>query len=247
MYSITYCLLRSLVEHSCINPKSLTFGYLDEKPVDTGLMKFLGLCPSPCLGIWSLPLHSPPPRPLLRLMLSLHESKGSMTSRKSRLCGTMALPSLWPYYPLPCICVPFLAIDSYVMNSDYDLSLCGLCQHIVGPPPAPITFAPLALHLRPPILGLPLDEVSLYDNPLPSRSRSPQTLLKLVHHCLDPMPLSSISTISIAHHFLHDNIVAYSSRVLAFASSCSMLRPYDLNFAFASWITLVPLSNASLR
>ncbi|RRT32581.1 hypothetical protein B296_00055620 [Ensete ventricosum] len=43
---IAYCLLRSLVEHSCINPKSLAFGYLDEKPVDTGLMKFLGLCPS---------------------------------------------------------------------------------------------------------------------------------------------------------------------------------------------------------
>ncbi|RWW60012.1 hypothetical protein BHE74_00033023 [Ensete ventricosum] len=43
---ISYCLLRSLVEHSCINPKSFTFGYLDEKPVDTGLMKFLGLCPS---------------------------------------------------------------------------------------------------------------------------------------------------------------------------------------------------------
>ncbi|RZR99638.1 hypothetical protein BHM03_00029214 [Ensete ventricosum] len=45
-YSTTYCLLCSLVEHSCINPKSLTFGYLDEKPIDTGLMKFLGLCPS---------------------------------------------------------------------------------------------------------------------------------------------------------------------------------------------------------
>ncbi|RWW00087.1 hypothetical protein GW17_00036963, partial [Ensete ventricosum] len=42
----TYCLLRSLVEHSCINPKSLAFGYLDEKPIDIGLMKFLGLCPS---------------------------------------------------------------------------------------------------------------------------------------------------------------------------------------------------------
>ncbi|RWV82195.1 hypothetical protein GW17_00056324 [Ensete ventricosum] len=43
--SIAYCLLRSLVEHSCINPKSLAFGYLDEKPIDIGLMKFLGLCP----------------------------------------------------------------------------------------------------------------------------------------------------------------------------------------------------------
>ncbi|RZR87486.1 hypothetical protein BHM03_00014898 [Ensete ventricosum] len=44
--SIAYFLLRSLVEHSCINPKSLTFGYLDEKPIGTGLMKFLGLYPS---------------------------------------------------------------------------------------------------------------------------------------------------------------------------------------------------------
>ncbi|RZS12907.1 hypothetical protein BHM03_00044423 [Ensete ventricosum] len=88
-----YCLLCSLVEHSCINPKSLTFGYLDEKPIDTGLMKFLGLCPSRGLGTWSLPFHSPPPRPLLRLMLSLHESKGSMTPRKARLCGTIVLLS----------------------------------------------------------------------------------------------------------------------------------------------------------
>ncbi|RWW51635.1 hypothetical protein BHE74_00041994 [Ensete ventricosum] len=44
--STVYCILRSLVEHSCINPKSLAFGYLDEKPIDIGLMKFLGLCPS---------------------------------------------------------------------------------------------------------------------------------------------------------------------------------------------------------
>ncbi|RWW74585.1 hypothetical protein BHE74_00017472, partial [Ensete ventricosum] len=42
----TYCLLRFLVEHSYINLKSLAFGYLDEKAIDTGLMKFLGLCPS---------------------------------------------------------------------------------------------------------------------------------------------------------------------------------------------------------
>ncbi|RWV88795.1 hypothetical protein GW17_00049090 [Ensete ventricosum] len=41
----TYCLLCSLVEHSYINPKSLVFDYLDEKFIDTGLMKFLGLCP----------------------------------------------------------------------------------------------------------------------------------------------------------------------------------------------------------
>ncbi|RWV80201.1 hypothetical protein GW17_00058562 [Ensete ventricosum] len=44
--STTYCLLRSLIKYSCINPKSLAFGYLNEKLIDTGLMKFLGLCPS---------------------------------------------------------------------------------------------------------------------------------------------------------------------------------------------------------
>ncbi|RWW55781.1 hypothetical protein BHE74_00037543 [Ensete ventricosum] len=44
--STAYCLLRSSVEHSYINSKSLTFSYLDEKHADTGLMKFLGLCPS---------------------------------------------------------------------------------------------------------------------------------------------------------------------------------------------------------
>ncbi|RZS23278.1 hypothetical protein BHM03_00056178 [Ensete ventricosum] len=44
--STTYCLLRSLDEHSYINPKSLAFSYLDEKPIDTDLMKFLGHCPS---------------------------------------------------------------------------------------------------------------------------------------------------------------------------------------------------------
>ncbi|RWW20275.1 hypothetical protein GW17_00015627 [Ensete ventricosum] len=41
-----YYLLRFLVKHSYINPKSLTFGYLNEKPVNISLMKFYGLCPS---------------------------------------------------------------------------------------------------------------------------------------------------------------------------------------------------------
>ncbi|RZR82013.1 hypothetical protein BHM03_00008349 [Ensete ventricosum] len=45
--------------------KSLAFDYLDEKPIDTGLMKFLGSVFPPCLGTWSLSFHSPPPRLLL--------------------------------------------------------------------------------------------------------------------------------------------------------------------------------------
>ncbi|RZS15572.1 hypothetical protein BHM03_00047430 [Ensete ventricosum] len=103
-------LLRSLVEHSRINPKSLTFGYLDEKPIDTDLMKFLGLCHSALS--WYLEfasafsISSTPFRP----MLSLYESKGSMIPQKSHHCSTIVLPSPWPYYPLPCICVPSFTI-----------------------------------------------------------------------------------------------------------------------------------------
>ncbi|RRT32991.1 hypothetical protein B296_00046592, partial [Ensete ventricosum] len=106
----TYCLLYSLVEHSYINPKSLAFNYLDEKLIDTGLIKFLGLYPSTLS--WYLEFASAfstsfsPFRP----MLFLYESKGSMTSRKSHLCGTIALPNSWLYYLLPCICVPSFVI-----------------------------------------------------------------------------------------------------------------------------------------
>ncbi|RWV92447.1 hypothetical protein GW17_00045181 [Ensete ventricosum] len=106
----TYCLLCSLVEHSNINPKSLAFNYLDEKLINTGLIKFLGLYPSTLY--WYLEFASAFSTSLapFRPMLFLYESKGSMTSRKSRLCGTMALPNPWLYYLLPCICVPSFVI-----------------------------------------------------------------------------------------------------------------------------------------
>ncbi|RWW58369.1 hypothetical protein BHE74_00034758 [Ensete ventricosum] len=88
-YSTAYYLLYFLVEHSCINPKSLTFGYLDEKPIDTDLMKFLSLCPSALS--WYLEfafVFSTSSTPF-----TTNESKGSMTPRKSHLCGTMVLLS----------------------------------------------------------------------------------------------------------------------------------------------------------
>ncbi|RWW75861.1 hypothetical protein BHE74_00016087 [Ensete ventricosum] len=90
--------------------RSPSLSALDEKPINTGLMKFLGHCPSALS--WYLEFasafstSSAPFRP----MLSLYESKGSMTPQKSRLCSTMVLPSPWPYYPLPCICIPSFAI-----------------------------------------------------------------------------------------------------------------------------------------
>ncbi|RRT72758.1 hypothetical protein B296_00015749 [Ensete ventricosum] len=55
-------------------------------------------------------MHSAPPQSLSRSTLSLHESKRLMTPCKSRLCGTMALPSSWLYYSLSYICVPFFMI-----------------------------------------------------------------------------------------------------------------------------------------
>ncbi|RWV84202.1 hypothetical protein GW17_00054107 [Ensete ventricosum] len=88
---------RGFIKHSCINPKSSTFGYLDEKPIDTNFIKFSGLC---ILHLLS-PFHD---------QLSLHEIKGSMTPRKSHHYGTITLPSPWYSYMLPCICVPFFVI-----------------------------------------------------------------------------------------------------------------------------------------
>ncbi|RRT58751.1 hypothetical protein B296_00006735 [Ensete ventricosum] len=127
--------------------------------------------------------------------------------------------------------------DSCRINSDYDLSMCSLCQHIVGPPPPPIVLAPLAIDLRPPVLRLFPDKESM-DSPSPSSSQSPQASLKLVHHFLNPGPLSPTSTTSIAYRFLHDNlngsIMTYFSRVPTSASSCPVLRPFDPNFASTS-------------
>ncbi|RRT56242.1 hypothetical protein B296_00015681 [Ensete ventricosum] len=117
MYSIAYYLLRSLVEHSCINSNSLAFGYLNEKPIDTGLMKFLGLCPSTLS--WYLEFASALSTSLapFRPRHSLYESKGSMTLHKSRLYSTMVLPSPWPYYPFSCICIPSFAIGIFASTA----------------------------------------------------------------------------------------------------------------------------------
>ncbi|RWW07620.1 hypothetical protein GW17_00028994 [Ensete ventricosum] len=92
---------------------------------------------SPYPGTWSLPLHSPSPRPLSRSTLSLYESKGSMTPRKSRLYNTMALSSPRPYYMLSCICVPFFAIDksaSATLSRSPHTSL-KLVHHCLDPGP----------------------------------------------------------------------------------------------------------------
>ncbi|RWW72750.1 hypothetical protein BHE74_00019432 [Ensete ventricosum] len=68
------------------------------------------------------------------------------------------------------------------------------------------------------------------------RSRTVHCLVALkVPRLHDPGPLCPTSTISAAHHFLHDNsnssTVVYSSRVPTSASSCPMLRHFDSNFA----------------
>ncbi|RWW14926.1 hypothetical protein GW17_00021258 [Ensete ventricosum] len=65
--------------HSCINPKSLTFDYLDEKPINTDLMKLLGLCPSALSWYLEFASAFSTSSALLRPMLSLHKSKEPMT------------------------------------------------------------------------------------------------------------------------------------------------------------------------
>ncbi|RWW89707.1 hypothetical protein BHE74_00001256 [Ensete ventricosum] len=80
--------------------------------------------------------------------------------------------SLTGYLRMCCIAANYSTTIRYTMSPFGDisitfrflcdeLSMCGLCQHIVGPPSPPIAFVPLAIHLRPPILGSPLDEASL--------------------------------------------------------------------------------------
>ncbi|RRT33078.1 hypothetical protein B296_00049564 [Ensete ventricosum] len=111
-----YCLFRSLVEHSCINPKSIAFGYLNKKPIDTGLMKFFGLCPSTLS--WYLEFASAfftSSAPFTTNALSPWEQRieGQRPrnfSNEVLPLRTMVLSSPWPYYPLPYICIPSFAI-----------------------------------------------------------------------------------------------------------------------------------------
>ncbi|RZR96615.1 hypothetical protein BHM03_00025658 [Ensete ventricosum] len=136
MHNTTYYLLPSLVEHSYINLKSLIFDYLDEKSVDTDLMMSLVSALPPFLGTWSLPLHSPLPRLLLGPTFSLHESKGSIPPRKSHLCGTMTLPSPWPYYPLSYISIPFFALSRSASANEepmerHNLILASIGVHVL--------------------------------------------------------------------------------------------------------------------
>ncbi|RZR88477.1 hypothetical protein BHM03_00016057 [Ensete ventricosum] len=86
-YSTTYCLLGSLVEHSCNNPKFLAFGYLDEKPIDIGLMKFLRIDDS--TEVPHLRYHSAV-KPIALLSVSL-DMYPFLRDRLIRLYDTMML------------------------------------------------------------------------------------------------------------------------------------------------------------
>ncbi|RWV78296.1 hypothetical protein GW17_00060754 [Ensete ventricosum] len=55
------------------------------------------------------------------------------------MTACVALPrTIPPRSAAPChlLVTSPLHTDSRVMNSDYDFSMCGLCQHIVRPPPS---------------------------------------------------------------------------------------------------------------
>ncbi|RWV78543.1 hypothetical protein GW17_00060465 [Ensete ventricosum] len=73
-----------------------------------------------------------------------------MTPRKSHLCDTIALPSPWPYYSLPCICVPSFAIgrSAFVAlwcSSESTSFLTGaIAFGLLSPPSLPRPFRPPA-------------------------------------------------------------------------------------------------------
>ncbi|THU73704.1 hypothetical protein C4D60_Mb04t25690 [Musa balbisiana] len=94
--------------------KSFTFASLDENLVDTVLRSSLASALQPCLGYqgthWTL--HSNftlgGTQPPYADDQGFHPMQNSMHARKTHLCGTMALPCPWPYYPSLRLCIPFL-------------------------------------------------------------------------------------------------------------------------------------------
>ncbi|RRT37110.1 hypothetical protein B296_00020628 [Ensete ventricosum] len=127
-----------------------------------------------------------------------------------------------------------------MMNSNYDFSICGLCQHLIGPPPSPIfSLLPWQFTFVHPLLGHTW-----------TFKHSSRIVRRLVAHKV-PLdfarigaPLSGSSAFIPYKRNLYyaplvpdnsnDNNVAYSSRVPASASSCPELRYPDPIFASAS-------------
>lgn len=111
-YSAIYYLLCFLVKHSYIEPKSPTFDYLNEKPINTNLTKFLGFYPSVLsqflvfISVFftsSTVFHDH--------MLSLNKSKRLVNPLKFHVYGTIVLLYPWSYYPLTCIYITFFVIN----------------------------------------------------------------------------------------------------------------------------------------
>ncbi|RRT78575.1 hypothetical protein B296_00007296 [Ensete ventricosum] len=115
--------------------------------------------------------------------------------------------------------------------------MCGLCQHLVRLPSS-LIFGSLLWQFTfvHPLLGHNWTKHSSRTVRRLVAYEVPMTSQELVHHCLDPRPLSPTSIIPAYAPLVldnsNDNTVAYSSRVPVFASSCpvpSRLRTYHFH------------------
>lgn len=97
--------------------------------------------------------------------------------------------------------------DRYMVKSDYNLSLCGLCQHITGLPSFSTMFTYLTIDLRP--LG-------------PTTLKVHRLYWKSIYYCLDLrrlFPTQSLLSKSSIWDNSNDITMAYSSKAPAFVTS----------------------------
>ncbi|RZR89971.1 hypothetical protein BHM03_00017788 [Ensete ventricosum] len=146
------------------------------------------------------------------------------------MIACVALPrTIPPRSAAPCrlLVTSPLHTDSRVMNSVYDFSTCGLCPHIIGPPPSPIfSSLPWQFTFVHPLFGHTWTKHSSRTVCRLVAHEVLLTSLELVHHCLDLGPLSPTSTISAMHHLVLTTRMATLWHIL---QEYPPLRPLDLS------------------
>lgn len=112
MYNAIYYLLCFLVKHSYIELKSPTFDYLNEKLINTSLIKFIGFYPSVLSQFLIFIFVFFTSSALFHdHMLSLNKSKRLVNPLKFHVYDTIVLLYPWSYYPSTCIYIVFFLIN----------------------------------------------------------------------------------------------------------------------------------------
>ncbi|RRT77915.1 hypothetical protein B296_00000452 [Ensete ventricosum] len=126
--------------------------------------------------------------------------------------------------------------------------MCGLCQHNVRPSPSPIFCSlPWKFTFVHPLLGHTWTKHSSWTVRRLVTHEVPLTSLELVHHCLDPGPISPISTISAMHHLFLTTPMATLWHILQEYSSLRPLAPRLLAYPFHIEEKVLMLHGAEFR